>query len=94
MHSFQYRAYYAYNGPSKGAPFRSQLTTEEVEDALSLFSQQLDHYLEPGAVVRADEFTPGARERVFSVETAGDRAATNEAVARCLSSFDLYADPL
>ena len=64
MHNFQYRAYYAYNGPSKGEPFRSQLSTEEVEDALNLFSQHLDHYLEPGAVVKADEDTPGARERV------------------------------
>ena len=31
---------------------------------------------------------------MFSVETDGDRAATNEAVARCLNSFDLFADPL
>ncbi|WNC95221.1 hypothetical protein RI103_38720 (plasmid) [Paraburkholderia sp. FT54] len=94
MHRFQYRAYYAYNGPSKVEPFRSELSAEEVEDALSSFSRHLEHYLKPGAVVEADEYEPGARDRVFSVETDSDRAATNEAVASCLTSFDLYADVL
>jgi hypothetical protein len=94
MNHFDYRAYYAYAGPSKAEPFRTELTLEEVEDALSSFPQHLDRYLDADAVVRAGDYRPGTRERVFTILTAGDRAATNDAVARCLSSFDLYGDPL
>lgn len=94
MNTFHYRAYYEYAGPSKAEPFRAEMAVDEIEDALSSFPQHLDHYLDADAIVQAGEYRPGTRERVFTVVTAGDRAATNCAVARCLSSFDLYGDPL
>ncbi|KVP77451.1 hypothetical protein [Burkholderia ubonensis] len=94
MNHFRYRAYYDYAGPSKSAPFRNELTVEKIEDALSSFPQHLDHYLDTDAVVQAGEYRSGTRERMFTVVTAGDRTATSEAVARCLSSFDLYGEPM
>lgn len=94
MNHFRYRAYYTYAGPSKAEPFRTELTVEEVEDALSSFPQHLDHYLDAAAAAQPDGYRPGTRERIFTIVTARDRATTNDAVARCLSSFDLYGDPL
>jgi len=94
MNQFHYRAYYLYAGPSKAEPFRTELTVEEVEDAMSSFPQHLDHYLDADAVVQAGEYRPGSRERLFTIVTAHDRTTTNEAIVRCLRSFDLYGDAL
>lgn len=91
---FRYRAYYEYGGPSHASPFRTELTGDELDDALSSFPQHLQHYLEPTATIEADRYQPGSRSRVFSVVTGRTREITNGAVAKCLNTFDLFADVL
>lgn len=89
---FEYRAFYRYDGPSNASPLRTELSADEIDDALSLFPQHLPHFLEPTASVEADEYRPGSRSRTFTVVTGRAREETDGAVAKCLRRFDLYAD--
>lgn len=92
---YRYRAYYEYNGPTKGVPLRSQKSPEDIAYALERVRYELPHYLEDREA-RASAVTEDGRADsvIVTIETTDDAAAVSAAMIRCLDGLDLYGDDL
>lgn len=95
MNRFAYRVYYEYSGPTKDSPFRTAKAAVEIQDALSAFPADLRHFLaDPNAQVGHEEMkrTPNS---IFVVVTTSDaEQEVDDAVKRCLNTFDLFGKKL
>ena len=91
MNRFAYQAYYEYSGPTHSSPFRTRKSDDEVQEALSAFASDLCHFLtDPDAQVTPDEAKRTPNSIVVVILTKDLEGEVDDAVKRCLNSFDLF----
>jgi hypothetical protein len=95
MNTFAYQAYYEYSGPTSSSPFRTPKSEDEVQEALSVFAGDLCHFLsDPDAQVTRDETKLTPNSIVVVIVTKDSENEVDDAVARCLSSLDLFGNKI
>lgn len=95
MNRFEYQVYYEYSGPTTASPLRMPKTADEIQDALSTFPSDLGHFLcDPDAQVTTNEMKRTTNSIFVIVATKDSEQQVNDAVGRCLNSFDLFGKKL
>lgn len=89
----RYRIYYQYDGPTKGDPFRSLKSADEVAYALQRVPQELPHFLEDREA-RITSQPESETSIVLGVETTETEASLIRALERCIGGLDLYGSKL
>lgn len=80
MPLFKYKPYYKYNGPTLAQPFREELDSDEIEECIEGFYNEVESYF--------NDIKDGYIE--ISANITQDDC--DQRVKNCLNFFDLYAN--
>lgn len=93
MGRHRYRVYYEFNGRSKGDPFRTEKTQEQISDALERVEFELSVILDDEAA-KISTSRESARSAILVVETAKPDETVQLSMKACLNGLDLFATKL
>jgi hypothetical protein len=93
MSRHRYRVYYEFNGRTKGDPFRTEKTTEQIADVLGRVEFELSVILDDEAA-QISTSAESAKSVVLSLETTKPDETVLLALKSCLNGLDLFATKL
>lgn len=93
MNQHRYRVYYEFNGRSKGDPFRTEKTAEQIQDALDRFKFELSVILEDDKA-RMSILPESANSIVVTLETNQSDQSVLLSMKWTLQGLDLLATKL
>jgi len=95
MKEYKFEIYYKYDGPSHSDPFPEEKNSEQIQDALGNFVNEVQHYIESlETTVFSFPVDGDIERRIVSIKTITKKEEVNEAVKRCLQDLDLRANIL
>lgn len=85
MSTFKYKPFYQYNGPTHSDPLRDELSSEEAEDRVRYFFEDIENYFENGNVSIAKDGD------LVLISGELSQQECDETVKVLLNSLDLFA---
>lgn len=95
MKEYTFEVYYKYDGPSIIDPFSKEKNSEQIQDALNNFVQEVPQYI--NSLENAASSLPvdgNIERRIVSIKTTANKEEVEKAVIRKLRELDLKAEPL
>ncbi len=93
MSRHRYRVYYEFNGRTKGDPFRTEKTKEQIDDALGRVEFELSVILDDDAA-RISTSPESAKSIILMVETTKPDETVLLSMKSCLNGLDLFSTRL
>jgi len=95
MKEYKFEIYYKYDGPSHSDPFPEEKNSEQIQDALGNFVNEVGHYVESlETAVSSMPVDGNIERRIVSIKTTTNKEEVKEAVKKCLQDLDLRANIL